>query len=189
MNSFLRGRGRGRLRQFFLLTSSLTLAISVLSADVAMANPSANSPEITICLKNATSYCADIEGAHNASGATVYLYNKSFSRDYHWYEVPVPCTSFLCQPGCGNASCFAFEDAQDTSLCLAAGVPETGSAELISCDIGLGGTPRATWIQDGNEIRNLFYAPGLLATGEPQSGQRLYVQNLSQGLWQAWTGP
>lgn len=184
-----------RCRALIPLAASLLVAAATLvGVGVVTAAPASAAPEITICLTYSSSYCADVKDSTNKSGEPIWLYQASAgAHDYHWYEVPVPCNDLTCV--C-NQSCVAFEDAQDTNLCL--GLSSTSyEMTLIGCELtGVnGGTARAAWIKDGNYLVNSFLGAangGYLAVNSPLSnGSLLYAQYYSApggSVWERWSG-
>jgi hypothetical protein len=150
-------------------------------------------PKITICLKSSSSFCVDVKDSKDVSGQPVWLYKSANANDDHFYEVAVPCgATGDCLPGCDMIDCIAFEDVQNTKLCLAATADQ--KMELIACDLGpgQGGTARAAWHMNGNYVHNIFWAiQYLTAFGPLASGNTLYVDNKGgvSGEWQQWTGP
>jgi hypothetical protein len=179
------------LRSPARLTSCLILTVAVLSTGVALgtASPASAAPEITICLKNSPSFCVDVKDSRDVSGQPVWLYSRSSANDYHWFEVPVPCGSMSCLPGCDNTSCIAFEDVQKPSLCLAASASE--GVDLIPCQLPFGGTARAAWINSpATKIRNYFWIGANLGVNGPLANKNaLFVTPSSGGpIWNQWTG-
>jgi hypothetical protein len=167
------------LRKFLVPTSGLLLVASFLTigATLSTASPASASPEVTICLKYASSYCADVKNSYDVSGQTIWLYQPSAgAKDYHWYEVPYG--------SCGISYCYMFKDVQNTSLCL--GASSNAYAVLTSC-----GIERAAWIKNGTHLRNFFWAEDLSVEGPLYNGDPLFVSPTVPGgtnTWQQWTG-
>jgi hypothetical protein len=152
-------------------------------------------PEITICLTNSSSYCADVKDGVNNSGQPIWLYQpRAGASDYKWFEAQVPCTSSYCL--CDGVGCVEFEDAQNTNLCLGVSSNLTGIS-LIGCELTQGGTARAAWISSVNShyLVNLFLgAPsGYLAVNAPLfNGRYLYPSGYvapGGSVWEQWSGP
>lgn len=178
-----------RGRRSLLLAFSVVLACGLLGTTVAVttARPASAAPNITICLKNARQFCVAVKDSRNVSGQPLWLHSTRGGRDYHWYEVPVPCAT-ACQPGCNFASCIAFEDVQKPSLCLAA-TARQGTA-LRACQLGIGGTPLATWIQNGTHLRNIFWGEDLSTASPLRNGGPIALARTgTPRTWQQWTGP
>lgn len=179
-----------------ILATLITGLVMTAGAVTGTAAPASAATQITICLKNSKSFCADVKNSNDVSGQPVWLYSSSGANDYHWVEVPIPCgTSGDCIAGCDSVPCFAFEDAQKPSLCLAASASQ--GMELINCGLGPGleGTPRAAWIKDGtdkSELKNAFWVSGgFLTTFGPLANKNpldVTVQGGASGEWQKWTG-
>jgi hypothetical protein len=168
------------LRKFLLPTSGLLLVLSLLTifTTLSRATPASAAPEITICLKYASSYCADVKNSYDVSGQTIWLYQPSAgAKDYHWYEYVVDC-------GLSNY-CYEFVDVQNTSLCL--GASSDQRAVLTSC-----GIQRSEWVVTGTtHLRNFFWAEDLTVQGPLYNGDPLFVYPKQPGgtnLWQQWTG-
>jgi hypothetical protein len=184
---------RRRLVLIPLLLSLLAACGVFAGIGVVTARPASAAPVVTVCLTNAPGFCADVKNSVNTSGQPIWLYRpQDGAKDYHWFEVPVPCTVFTCL--CDNADCISFEDVQNPTLCLAAS-PTGSGVQLINCHIadGMGGTARAAWIHIGNNLENFFLATNhdLSVTGPLFSGRYLYVaQHVSPGgnVWQQWSG-
>jgi hypothetical protein len=183
------------MRALLTLVLAPVLICGVLTASLVAgpASPAMALPKITICLKNSTSFCADVKDSKDVSGQPVWLYSASGSKDDHWLEAPVGCLGPMgCDAGCNMAGgCVAFEDAQNPSLCLAASASR--GMELISCQPGQGGTPRADWLfSDTNQLRNIFWVGQVLTAFGPLAIKNsLHVINPGSGSgeWQKWTGP
>lgn len=172
-------------RKFISLASGLLLASSVLAAVVVgTASPASAAPEITICLTNASQFCADVEDSVNRSGQPLWLYSPAAgAHDYHWYEV-----SYSCAPG----TCYKFEDAQDTSLCIYAPSVTAGQVRLGNC-----GASEAQWyascFQYQNHLVSMNLGPfgALTVFGPLYNGRFLYAQQCvgsGGATWQAWSG-
>ena len=74
------------LRTHLTVRSMVPLAVIVGGLFLLMRPaPASASPNITISLTNAPSYCVNREGGSNARGATVFLYACSGGNN-HWYE-------------------------------------------------------------------------------------------------------
>ena len=185
-----------RCRTLIPPAASLLLAMAAfVGVGVVTAGPASAAPEITICLTNASSFCADVKDSDNVSGQPVWLWQpKQGANDYHWYEVPVPCDDLTC--ACFGQTCVEFEDAQNTNLCLGVSSNLRGIS-LIGCELtGVnGGTARAAWIQEGHYLVNFFLGAhsGYLAVNGPLfNGRYLYPsQSIAPGgsVWEQWSGP
>jgi hypothetical protein len=141
-------------RKWFSVVASVLLACGLLAGiGVAAAGPASALPEISICLTNAPTYCADVKDANNTPGASIWLWRTSDgANDYKWLEWQVPCTDSICI--CEASSCLEFQDAQDPGQCL--GTNQAGNAIiLLGCQTLQGGTPRAAWIYSNNFPNNL----------------------------------
>jgi hypothetical protein len=182
-----------RRRPLLMLITGLLVTCGLFAGvSLGTAKPASAAPEITICLTNAPQFCADVQNGDNASGTPIWLYRpQDGATDYHWLEVPVPCGLSGCIPACTVANCISFEDAQDPGLCLAAS--QSQGAELISCEIPIGGTARALWIQNGTHLRNVFWNAEDLTVSGPLYDKRYLYEALTTGSggneWQQWTGP
>ena len=86
------------MRTVLTLVLAPLLACGVLTATLVAgpASPASAASKITICLKNSTSFCVDVKDSNDVAGQPVWLYSASGAKDYHWLEVPIPCTL----PGC-----------------------------------------------------------------------------------------
>lgn len=114
----LKGRVAGRIA-----TLALALAMGgamALGAEVP-ASATTGTPNVTICITH-TSYCADVKDDRNAAGQPVWLYATSEGKDYHWNQVTESCSA---------GTCYEFQDAQNTDLCLAQENPPYGNAAVI----------------------------------------------------------
>lgn len=78
-------------------------------------------PEVTICISN-SSLCADVKDDQNVASQPVWLYQASGAKDYHWFKVTKTCSA---------GTCYEFQDAQKTSLCLAQENPPYGNEAVI----------------------------------------------------------
>jgi hypothetical protein len=134
--------------------------------------------KVTVCLKNSSSYCADVKNSHNHIGEFVYLYKSSQARDYHWYRSPVQCPG---QPP-GSTNCVTFQDTQSADLCM--GEDGRQNIVLMRCSDG-----EAAWILTGHHhLRNISWGPqGNLTVAKPANTQQLLGFYLGYG-WQQWTG-
>jgi hypothetical protein len=183
------------MRALLTLVLAPALIGGVLTASLVAgpASPAMAASKVTICLKSSTSFCADVKDSKDVSGQPVWLYSASGSKDDHWLEVPVGClVSGTCDPKCQITECVEFEDAQNTSLCLAASA--SNGIELISCQKPInGGTPRADWLYDSSSVLRNSFNPGsgLTAFSPLAIENSLFNAAIGQasGEWQKWTGP
>jgi hypothetical protein len=192
----IRRTPRIRMIARIILASLITGLLMTAGAVTGTAAPASAATQITLCLKNSKSFCADVKDSNDVSGQPVWLHSTSGANDYHWVKVPIPCGGKGdCILGCDAVQCYAFEDAQKPSLCLAASGSQ--GIELINCGLGTGlnGTPRAAWAKagtDGSELKNLFWASGgyLTVFGPLANRNPLYVTVIggASGEWQKWTG-
>lgn len=156
-----------------VLTPLSSIVVLATGFTMATAKPAGALTEVTICLLNSTSYCADVKDGNNTLGQPIWIYDKSFSRDYHWYEL-----------GGGPDGSFSLEDVQNTSLCL--GASDTQSVVLQHC-----GTPLSYWIPNAtgaNYLENDFWGGKVLTVRQPINGYLLFVDVHVAGTWQRWTG-
>lgn len=160
-----------------LVLSSSVLAAGTLATGLALgtAAPASAAVQVTVCLTNASTQCADVRDSSDTAGTRVWLYAKSGAKDDKWIEV----SDANC--AVGLTSCFYLEDAQNTSLCLAA--TGTGGAEiqLVRCnDTG------AWYNEGGNVLGNGFYGANanLIANG---SATKDYLFAKRTGNWHQWT--
>jgi hypothetical protein len=181
-----------RLALAALVTGGLMTA-GVIGVTAARASAAPAPPKTTICLKNSKSWCVDVKDSKDVSGQPAWLYSSSGAKDDHWIEVPVPCNGTGgCLPNCDIGVCVAFEDAQNTSLCLAATASQ--GIGLLGCGLANGGTARAAWFVDGNgtELKNDFWASGgYLTVFGPLANRNalgVTVLGIASGAWQKWTG-
>jgi hypothetical protein len=119
----------GKLMRFLLLkgraasriaTLALALALGGVLALGAEVPANAAPPNVTICIAH-TSYCADVKDSQDVAGQPVWLYATSEANDYHWLKITESCTF---------GTCYEFQDAQNTSLCLAVENPPYGNADV-----------------------------------------------------------
>jgi hypothetical protein len=182
-----RSRRRSRLLVSVMTCLAVTAALFAAST-VGPTTKAFAAPLITICLTESSSYCVDVKSNDNTSGEEVWIW--SHGGDDHWYEIPLGCPSqYECIPACSVSDCLIFQDAENTSLCLAAS--QTEGADLISCQLAEGGTARAAWVQVGTHLVNVFWGPNqLMVEGPLYNGDPLLVQPYgAQGGWYQWTGP
>lgn len=183
-----------RRHPLILLVMSFLVACGVVAAvNVGTAGPASAQPDITLCLTNAPTFCADVKNANNTSGASILLYRpQDGAKDYHWLAVPINCTDAYCL--CPTVDCVAFEDAQNPNLCL--GVAQSLRAVvLVGCEIlnDQGGTQRAAWYYlGGNNWANRdMGAQGLLTVNGPLAdGRYLFPAphvNPGGATWQQWS--
>ena len=183
-----------RRHPLILLVMSFLVACGVVAAvNVGTAGSASAQPDITLCLTNAPTFCADVKNANNTSGASILLYRpQDGAKDYHWLAVPINCTDAYCL--CPTVDCVAFEDAQNPNLCL--GVAQSLRAVvLVGCEIlnDQGGTQRAAWYYlGGNNWANRdMGAQGLLTVNGPLAdGRYLFPAphvNPGGATWQQWS--
>jgi hypothetical protein len=134
--------------------------------------------DVTLCLTNSRSYCADVKNDSNVSGQTVWLYKSSQAKDYHWIEYSETCP--LGTPG--GMSCVGFADAAHSSLCM--GMNASKNVVLMSCS-----AMEAAWaLNSNNHLRNATWGPaGLLTVGSNSNGQKLFGAYAGTA-WQKWSG-
>lgn len=171
-------RKRLALRALVPLVSSIVLAGGVTAGLIpGTASPASAITSITICLKNSTSFCADVKNSNDVSGQPIWLYKNTQANDYHWHEA----THSDCYNGL--SACLIFQDLQNTNLCL--GASDTAHAVLLPC-----GYSRSQWIANGTHLHNLFWSRDLTVAGPLANGNLLFVYPSSgcSGCWQQWTG-
>jgi hypothetical protein len=159
-----------------LVLSSTVLAAGTLATGLALgtAAPASAAVQVTVCLTNASTQCADVRDSSNTVGTRIWLYAKSGAKDDKWIEAP--------DAGCAVAvACFYLEDAQNTSLCLA--TTGTGGAEikLERCN------DSGAWYNEGsNKLGNGFYgANATLITNGSATKDYLYANRT--GNWHQWS--
>src|SRR5689334_7579304 len=111
----------------------LTIILAALGTVVVTASAAQAVPpqRVTLCLANASSFCADVKNSVNQSGTPIWLYRPNDgANDYLWYYERPRC-GVACIPECVNTVCAAFVDVQNTNLCLAANQSGNGT-ELIA---------------------------------------------------------
>lgn len=171
---------RCRFRLPILAASVVFSALTVLalaspaSAGTSSQTASRRAVTVTVCLKNASTQCADVMDSHNTSGTRIWLYPKSRAKDYHW--------DYVSNPNCtAGVVCFYLKDAQATSLCLAATGTNGARVELRKC-----GDNGSWYNEGGNELGNGFYgANATLITNSDKTGYFLYANRT--GNWRQWT--
>jgi hypothetical protein len=193
-----------RFRALIPLAASVLLAsAAVVGVGAVAASPASAQAEITICLANSRSYCADVEDSVNKSGQPIWLWQPSAgAHDYEWVEYNVPCNDEVCL--CGDSDCVEFEDEQSPGLCLGVAADGDYNLELIGCELGSGGleggTARAAWYEipgpNGNYLVSDWLGTasgGYMAVYGPLSnGNLLYADYYSApggAAWEQWTGP
>ena len=146
-----------------------------------MPSPAFASPDITISLTNAPSYCVNRDGGSNARGATVFLYACSGGND-HWYEADAYYgINQAAPPACSVDQCVVFEDYWDTNQCFGLGPNDTGT--LGSCTNLL-----QFWIYEpGHILRNVFLSQDLVTGNDANRSQLTSDPNPID--WHQWTGP
>jgi hypothetical protein len=87
--------------------------------------------DVTLCLTNSCSFCADVKGSRNVSGQEVGLYNKASANHYHWIELSETCWGETA----GGAGCVGFADAQNSNV----GMGMNGSKNVVKIGVLLGG--------------------------------------------------
>jgi hypothetical protein len=165
--------------------AGLAMATPMASAAVTHASSHATKSEVavadvTICLLNYKTFCADVKDSKNANQQPIWLGSTTGDKDYHWKEVP--------QVNCGAVNlCYNFEDAQDTSLCLSSNSTNSGIV-LDTCNTLLGG-----WYYEGGDVwGNVYYGScgTLSAVAPPTSGEKMAgACRGTKGVEQTWTGP
>ena len=154
-------RAHLRIRSLVALVASMALATGMLSGGLGLGAPGTASAAtgitpatgITICLTNASSYCADIKDGHNTSGTRIWLWNKSGAGDDHWIQQTVSCNI---------GTCFVFKDALNTNLCLS-DPPGTSAIELYGC-----GPEYSEWYPEGDgHWGNVFKGAGATLSALP----------------------
>lgn len=130
---------------------------------------------VTISLTNASSFCVDVKDSVDHRGQTIWLYSCSGARDDKWIQVPATC-NYVPSP------CFAFEDAQNTSLCMNMPVAD-GYITLQPCSA----QTSAWFISGGNDwLADSAWGGGIVATvASNVSGDPLFGEDLHHG-WQQW---
>jgi hypothetical protein len=168
------------LRTFTSLLTSLVLATGVLTAGLLLATassasaaPKAPAVQVTLCLTNSSSYCADVKDSDNVSGQPIWLYQSG--NDDHWIMISgVTCTA--------GSNCFKFEDAQNTSLCLSTTVGR--AIELGTCG------DRGSWYSEGgNLLGNGAYAASYTLMVQSPANKNLLtaLPANTSGYWQQWS--
>jgi hypothetical protein len=128
---------------------------------------------VTVCLKNASTQCADVKDSNNTSGTRIWLYPKSGANDYHWL--------YVGDPSCNPGACFYLKDAQKSALCLTATGANGARVELENC-----GEAGSWYNEGGNEQGNAFYgANATLITNASTTEYYLYANRT--GAWRQWT--
>jgi hypothetical protein len=140
-----------RRRGFWI---SLVASLMLLGAGLASVTPAKAATEVKISLSSSPGWCINVENHDNVVNQPVWLWNCSSGEDLEWIEDP---NEQGCIDGGDQNGCFAFEDAQNTSLCLGAPVGQLGDLQLLSC-----GTPRALWY---NNVSAGSAGPGNLESG------------------------
>jgi len=167
------------------------LTIRTVPATHARPGISPDIPEVTICLRESTGWCVNVDNNDNVSGEPAILW-ASTGGDEHWFETTEICPSEgsagVCT--CPDVGCIEFEDAQNTGLCLAA----NGAGDIVLQGCGLPwGTDEASWIQYGTHLQNYFWSGQQLMTFGPlRDFDPLYVNSTNGSTsndWFQWTGP
>jgi hypothetical protein len=185
MKLFRKRSGSARL---LTLAASLVFGVGALTAAGVVKVPAANAttlPVVTICLKDAPSYCADVKSNNNAVNETVWIW--SHGGDDLWYEVATPCGDGGC--ACPDTDCIEFEDVANPALCISATPSE--NATLQNCQLAAGGSLGASWVHLGDGLRNAFWTNQYLSVEGPlYNGDPMFVAYLGQpNLWYSWIGP
>jgi hypothetical protein len=163
-------------RSIVLLT---VIVGGLFSLTIPKAPPVAASPDITIHLTNAPSYCVNRKGGNNSHGATVFLWACSGGQN-HWYEANA-YYGVVAPPACAANQCIVFEDYWNRNSCFGLGPNDTGT--LGSCTNIL-----QFWIyESGNILRNAYWGQDLV-TGNDADGSKL-VGNPTPIDWHQWSGP
>jgi hypothetical protein len=169
----------------FTVLATATFSVPALASAASAAPRSATAKaapatakDVTLCLTNSRSYCADVKNDSNVSGQTVWLYKSSQAKDYHWIEYSETCP--LGTPG--GMSCVGFADAARSSLCM--GMNSSKNVVLMSCN-----AMEAAWaLNSANHLRNATWGPaGLLTVGSNANGQKLFGAYAGTA-WQKWSG-
>jgi hypothetical protein len=126
----------------------------------------------TVCLLNASQWCADVKGNSNTAGTSVWLENNG--ADDQWIVKP--------DPSCTQGGCYYIEDAQNTALCMSATGTNGAHVNLAKC------SESGSWYNRGNnDVGNAFYGEaGDLYTNAAGAGYYLYA---GTGQWQRWSIP
>lgn len=186
-----------RKRRRWLAIFAAPVAIIVMAflapagaANAVPAKPSQpDTPNVTLYLTNASSYCADVKNSNNTAGAAIWLYKCSAGKSEHWYEVD----GLQCGSGSPEFICAELIDVRATGLCMSM----NGSRKVVlqNCGSNGNGDPvESLWIPDTgaeNGWRNLSWGPsGDLAVASNKQGDALYGVNASAGCggcWYRWT--
>jgi hypothetical protein len=151
----------------------MVLAAGMLTTGLAAAtaSPASAASEITVCLKNAPKWCADVRNNSNTAGTRIWLWSNG--SDDKWIET----TNVSCVAGV----CFNLEDAQNTSLCLTATGTNGAEIKLEKCNNA------GSWYNEGgNMLGNGFYgANGSLIANA--AGQGDYLYSSRTGAWHQWS--
>ena len=146
-----------------------------------------DTPVVNICLTESRSYCADVKSNDNVAGETVWIWADG--ADDRWYESQVICEDYSCP--CPDVSCFMFQNAENTSVCLGAN-PGTGYAELMGCYDITDFSTFAMWYEIGDHLENSGHANGyeLTVQGPLYSGDPMLIFPYGySGFWYQWSGP
>jgi hypothetical protein len=194
-----------RFRALMPFAASVFLASGlVVGVGAVVATPAFAQQEITICLANSRSYCADVQDSVNTSGRPIWLWQPSAgAHDYEWGEISVPCNDVTGVCLCPDEECVEFEDEQSPSLCLGVSTDSDHTLELLGCNLGPGGleggTARAAWyfVQGPNgyylvsDWLNASNGGYMAVNGPLNNGNLLYADYYSGpggGVWEQWTG-
>lgn len=164
------------IQRKILVLPAAVLAAGALTTGlgVASASPASAVTKVTVCLTNASTQCADVKDSSDTAGTRIWLYAKSGAKDDKWIEAS--------NPSCGaGVTCFYLEDAQNTSLCLAATGTNGAEVKLEHCN------DSGSWYNEGaNELGNGAYgaAGNLIANG---SATKDYLYASRTGNWHQWT--
>src|SRR5215471_7403816 len=168
-----------------LIAGSMLTGVTVAAAAPAPA-PASAVPLVTICLSNARQFCADVKDSINQLSQPIWLWRPADGAgDYHWYQVTITCG------GGQGGTCYNFEDAQNTSLCLE-GPGVTGHGLFL----GNCGASESQWFticpQYGYRLTSVNDpVGGLISVNGPlYDGRYLYATScIAPGVsvWQSWT--
>jgi hypothetical protein len=140
-----------RKRGFWI---SLIASLMLLGAGLASVTPAKAATEVKISLTSSPTWCANVENHDNVVNQPVWLWKCSGGVDLEWIE---DSNEQGCIDGGDQNGCFAFEDAQDTSLCLGAPVGQYYDLELVAC-----GSTRSLWYNNASAGST---GPGNLESG------------------------
>jgi hypothetical protein len=172
-----------RRRAAISLIASVLLAMGLLGGFVAgTAAPASANPTITLCLANASQYCADVKDGLNKSGQPVWVYNiHQGANDYKWVEIP--------DPNCQEGDCYQFQ-IPGTGFCLEGPVSRGGGITLGGCN-----DTRGAWFGGGCNTGHLssaaYGSTYEIAVNAPANEKYLYATSCVQpggSIYENWTG-